>query len=213
MSDALSSLESQTFEIIAYVFPGTIFVIAVFNLVFDVAISQIFSNFISVMFAGFIFGLGLHSVYNLVWKLLRRSNTKAASSELYTKANDLIKEKYNIDDATNLELYFVKERILVDSTHVTEYYNHLSYQKIFSSSFAINCFFIALVLLTRFFTTELFINLDSNYIYIAPRLVLLLAVVCIVAGAVFFNRANFYRDYRNSVLNANVLFNLSQNDL
>lgn len=70
MSEFLSSLKLQTFEIFAYLFPGVILTAGILNLFFEISFTSLSVNFVYIVIIGFIVGIILHSLFGLLEKLM-----------------------------------------------------------------------------------------------------------------------------------------------
>jgi len=228
MSDFLSSLKLQTFQIIAYLLPGIIMIYGFAGIVFEFPIENLLSNYF-LLIPSFIAGLGLHSLFNLFKELLwlpynklknkeqpKSLNHKLAllyrkivlseetNNNLKQKAKEKIESQYEFE-GSGLELYYIKEHFFIQNDKISEYYGHLGYNKVFSSSSAVAFFLLAVSVLIKSIGWDAVISLQENRNFDIPYISLYISAVCIIFSLIFFKRAMFYKNYRSGVLNANTL--------
>jgi hypothetical protein len=117
----------------------------------------------------------------------------------------ILKEKCNVDEVTPYDLYFLKEAYLINQPSLAGYYQYLLYQKIFNKSLSLIFFLTAVLLIILDYFKTISVNIYPGLSYSIDGKGLIISAGLILLSLVFKDRSRFFKDYRDKILDMNVL--------
>lgn len=119
-----------------------------------------------------------------------------------SNTNKILREKMDLDDFDNFDLFFLKESILAKSDSIATNFQHLHYQKIFNRSLAFTFILLFFIILSSNFFGITEINITSEIKIDIQQHTLVLLLFSIVFYRIFYGRAKFFKSYRDKILNS-----------
>lgn len=135
---------------------------------------------------------------------LRRLIEEYISKSAQSDVDKLLKEKLKLCDISGFDLFFLKESILAESGNIATNFEHLHYQKIFNKSLAF--IFVVLLLISPFFPSLGIdkITLSSGKNININQSMVPMMVIAGVLYKIFYERAKFFKSYRDKIMNSAV---------
>lgn len=144
--------------------------------------------------------------YNLIADEGKGNLGSAAKTQIMKTVNG-----HKLDD---MDLYQLKETFFISTPSVAGYYEYLNYQKVFSASLGKVFLILVILIPLKAIIGDLSLNFGNGRILDFPYISVALTLCCAAVSIIFLRRYQFFRRYRNSIMNSNIIlnFNKKQND-
>lgn len=137
-------------------------------------------------------------------KSLRQLIEKDTTKHVKNDIDELLKSRLNLEAITGFDLFFLKESILAETSNIATNFEHLHYQKIFNKSLAF--IFVALTMTLPFLSSlgvDKITFSSGKSVSISQSLIPVM-VMSAVLYKIFYERAKFFKSYRDKIMNSAV---------
>lgn len=121
-------------------------------------------------------------------------------------ANSKIQKLLKKEKLINMDLSQIKEMALITNANASSYFEYLNYQKTLSKSLSFIFFLysISTIIISLFIDYSIYL---PNNVVNTPYLALVTFSISISLSVLFNNRFLFFKQYREAILNSNIILN------
>ncbi len=120
----------------------------------------------------------------------------------------IFKKNCNLEEITPYDMYFLKKAYLVNQPSLAGYYQYLLYQKIFNKSLSLIFLISAILIVVLDYFKTISTNIYPGLTYQIDGKGWWFSVGFLILSILFRNRSHFFKDYRDKILDLNVIMNL-----